>query len=594
MNKPSFSSIAHPAKFLVFFFFALFGADLSAQSATLSVQGVLTKSDGTAVDDGQYPITFRLWTAESGGTMVHEETIQQVETTGGVYSVLLGQNGFQGTATFNQVYYLGVSVNGGAELAPRPRLTHAPYTLSVIGQNNKFTSTGPVEADGYKVNGGMPNAVVAGTGYSFRGNGSNSDQDGGLFSYADDHVGLFTNNQERIKVTGGLIELKSTNTNTNNLFTYGRASSNDGFGYHSNGAAFSTGLFFNNSATASIWTNGVERFNAWNNGSNYYKAPNGGHIFETGYVQVDNTLSVSGTTNLNGTNNLNGTSNLNSTTNLNGTVSTTGSKITVNKPIEITTGNEVNFLNNNNPPLAGFFSSSGVIAPVVIQQIPALLNINGITMGNFFYAVSDRRIKKDFTRVSLAESLAKLQKLQVTSYRYIDEIAKGRGLKKGFIAQEVEQIEPEAINLSVGFIPSVYMPAEKVHIAGQHAVVSMSKPHGLQKGEKVRIYDGSQQHDLEVLTATETEFTVSKWSETAEKGAFVYGKEVNDFRAVEYDYIFTMNVAATQELARQVEELKNENAALRSKLENQSATIGELARRMTALENAGSTTGTRK
>lgn len=155
---------------LTLFFLLAFSGGLFAQ-ATLSVQGVLTKSDGTAVDDGNYPITFRLWTAESGGNMVHEETIQQVETTGGVYSALLGANGFNGNATFSQVYYLGVSVNGGSELAPRPRLTHAPYTLSVIGSSNKFTSSGPVEADGYKANNGTPAIGVAGTGYSFRGNG---------------------------------------------------------------------------------------------------------------------------------------------------------------------------------------------------------------------------------------------------------------------------------------------------------------------------------------------------------------------------------------------------------------------------------------
>lgn len=195
----SFGALFLPLSLL----FAAAGS-LFAQNATLSVQGVITKSDNTAVDDGQYPISFRLWTAESGGTMVHEETIQQVEATGGVYSVLLGRNGFNANATFNQVYFLGVSINSGAELTPRPRLTHAPYTMSVIGSNNRFTSTGPVEADGYRANGGTPATGVAGTGYSFRGNGSNSDQDGGLFSYADDQASIYTNAQERIKVTGGL------------------------------------------------------------------------------------------------------------------------------------------------------------------------------------------------------------------------------------------------------------------------------------------------------------------------------------------------------------------------------------------------------
>ncbi len=293
MNKSSFSHIAPLAQLLLFFCFTLIGADLSAQSATISVQGVLTKTDGTAVDDGQYPITFRLWTAESGGAMVHEETIQQVETTGGVYSVLLGQNGFNGGATFSQVYYLGVSVNGGAELTPRPRLTHAPYTISVIGQNNKFTSTGPVEADGYKVNGGVPAGGVAGTGYSFRGGG---DQDGGLFSYQDNQVSLFTNAVEQLKISNGLTELLTPNTNTNNLFTYGFVHSNSGFYYHSNGPGTGqfTGMALGN-GVLNLRANDQERLVLWNDGSNYYRTPSVQHIFDQGSVRMDHNLSVSGT-----------------------------------------------------------------------------------------------------------------------------------------------------------------------------------------------------------------------------------------------------------------------------------------------------------
>jgi hypothetical protein len=59
--------------------------------ATLSVQGVLTKSDGTAVDDGTYSLRFRLFDDSTGGNQVHTETIS-VETIGGVYSTILGKN----------------------------------------------------------------------------------------------------------------------------------------------------------------------------------------------------------------------------------------------------------------------------------------------------------------------------------------------------------------------------------------------------------------------------------------------------------------------------------------------------------------------
>jgi hypothetical protein len=50
---------------------------------------------------------------------------------------------------------------------------------------------------------------------------------------------------------------------------------------------------------------------------------------------------------------------------------------------------------------------------------------------------------------------------------------------------------------------------------------------------------------------------------------FVYGREVKDFRTVDYDAISMLNVSATQELARKLETVQAENAALRRELVEQ-------------------------
>lgn len=212
--KKSFSSVPFGQKFSSLFFFLAFACGLFGQ-ASLSVQGVLTKSDGTAVDDGDYQITFKLYPSSSGGSVVFSETITTT-TIGGVYSVILGQTEPL-TAPFDQIYYLGVSVGGGQELTPRPPLTHAPYALSLLGQNNKFPSLGMVFADSITVAGaakagamvsgsGAPAANTAGKGYSFDTGG---DADGGLFSTANGTVSVYTNAAERVKVTDSQVELIS-------------------------------------------------------------------------------------------------------------------------------------------------------------------------------------------------------------------------------------------------------------------------------------------------------------------------------------------------------------------------------------------------
>lgn len=197
-------------------FFVVLATGLYAQ-ASLSVQGVLTKSDGTAVDDGTYTVTFKLFDAPTGGNEVHSEPIE-IETIGGVYSTVLGQNpGFPMTASFNTIYYLSVRV-GSSELLPRPQLTHAPYALSLLGQSNQFPSTGRVNADYIVVPGGDPAGGIANKGYSF---GTGGDPDGGMFSNGDNNVSLWANGTKKFEISNVVNNLYGSTIN------YGPFTSND-------------------------------------------------------------------------------------------------------------------------------------------------------------------------------------------------------------------------------------------------------------------------------------------------------------------------------------------------------------------------------
>lgn len=215
MKSPLLPVFAFPAT-LFLLFLGVFTSNLSAQTATLSVQGVLTKSDGTAVDDGNdYTMTFRLWKSESStdpADKVHQETITNISIVGGVYSVVLGVNTPM-TAPFDQTYWLGVSVNtSNVELLPRPRLTHAPYALAIVGQNNVFPSTGAVTADAveakvFRADGGTPTPFTATNGYSFRNGG---DTDGGLFSLGDNNVALYANGTKALEGTNSGVTIPGT------------------------------------------------------------------------------------------------------------------------------------------------------------------------------------------------------------------------------------------------------------------------------------------------------------------------------------------------------------------------------------------------
>jgi hypothetical protein len=97
----------------------------------------------------------------------------------------------------------------------------------------------------------------------------------------------------------------------------------------------------------------------------------------------------------------------------------------------------------------------------------------------------------------------------------------------------------------------------------------------LKVGERVRLVSPGGESLEEVLEVRGDAFRTSLKS--AEEKTFVYGREVSDFRSVDYDAIAMLNVSATQqlkrekdaeiqELARQLKTVRDENAALRREL----------------------------
>lgn len=213
--------------FLLFGFLILAASTVHAQiDKRLSVQGLLKKASGVAVNDGTYSITFKLYDQETGGTALWSDVLP-TEVVSGIYSATLGRAGNTLDALpFDQMYYLGVSVGSSSEILPRTPLTSAPYSLSLVGTTNKFPSSGAVRADsvrvvtnlvigkdfptthtivalgGYLARGGTPGANgVNNNGYAFDGN--SGDKDSGLFSTSDGKVSLYANNAEVLAATPG-------------------------------------------------------------------------------------------------------------------------------------------------------------------------------------------------------------------------------------------------------------------------------------------------------------------------------------------------------------------------------------------------------
>ena len=105
-----------------------------AQDQVISFQGVLTDASGQPLADGNHALSFAMYDVQSGGTALWTES-QSIATTGGLFHAQLGSVTPIGLA-FDRQYWLGIRVDGAAELGPRTALTIAPYAfraLSITG-----------------------------------------------------------------------------------------------------------------------------------------------------------------------------------------------------------------------------------------------------------------------------------------------------------------------------------------------------------------------------------------------------------------------------------------------------------------------------
>ena len=204
-------------------------------------------------------------------------------------------------------------------------------------------------------------------------------------------------------------------------------------------------------------------------------------------------------------------------------------------------------------------------------------------LGAVYY--SDRRIKNTITRVDPAGALRRINQLQISDYRMVDPGQNGRGVRTGLIAQEVQAVMPEAVHSRRDFVPDVYAYAAKVAFVApnQTLEVTMTNAHGFKAGDLIRMFDDKGQHEGKVLAVSSpTNFVVGATAGTAK--LFVYGKQVNDFLAVDYDRIFTVSLCAIQEMSKQAqlqtEALRRSEArvaALEQKVTKLAGLEGELA-----------------
>jgi hypothetical protein len=220
------------------------------------------------------------------------------------------------------------------------------------------------------------------------------------------------------------------------------------------------------------------------------------------------------------------------------------------------------------------------------------LNTRNVRANNFFSSTtnlnnqSDKRLKKNI-RV-LSDTLNTIRSLRPVSFEFKDSTNVGKFIQQyGFIAQELEKIFPDAVIKSPGLVNDLYgsyscdlnenaisiNPDEQVGLC----IITIKGKRGTKDVEITKI-------DPNTHCAYFNEGAIDEEDLDESKMVFIYGNKVDDSRFISKDFIFTLNVSATQDLDRKVssleqclEQLNQENAFLKEQLSILTHRVNQLA-----------------
>ena len=109
---------------------------------TISYQGLLVSPSGIPISNAIHVLRISLYDAVGSAIPTFSESIPTL-TKNGLFSVIIGEkNPIPQSVDFSSQYWLGVAVDGDAEMSPRTALTSVPYALHAeVAERAKYLSS---------------------------------------------------------------------------------------------------------------------------------------------------------------------------------------------------------------------------------------------------------------------------------------------------------------------------------------------------------------------------------------------------------------------------------------------------------------------
>lgn len=210
------------------------------------------------------------------------------------------------------------------------------------------------------------------------------------------------------------------------------------------------------------------------------------------------------------------------------------------------------------PQAMSYFTSNAVAqiaqGSITLTDVCAIFD-SSILVKDTIASSSDQRIKKNINDINDDSALQKIMAIEPKTYDYIDPM-KGTDKVYGFIAQQIQEVIPEAVHLQKNVVPNIFHIADSYLnvITFDHDII----PYNLTIDTRISIIDLSGNQDIYTIHSVnqDSRSIILDRNISGDK-VFVYGTEVGDFHTLDKSYIFTLNVCATQKLSEKIDNLTN-------------------------------------
>lgn len=200
---------------------------------------------------------------------------------------------------------------------------------------------------------------------------------------------------------------------------------------------------------------------------------------------------------------------------------------------------------------------------------------------------SDKRIKKDIENVPDNYALFQVNNIETKYYNYKDPVRTKQHKTVGFLAQDVKEILPNAVNIINDFIPDELRMLNNVTWVevenGWKLTVNdlnMEDNHTGKCKFIVNSPDGKVISINSVLDDKKSFIFSNKHDEI-----FLIGKEVTDFHSLDKNMIFALHHSAIQELSKKIDTKDNKIDELEKTLESKDINIKSLELRLSTIES---------